>query len=164
MSLIFNADEVFKIGVQIEKNGREFYLAAASKVTDPDLKKLFTSLADWEKKHVSTFEEFRSALPSTIKNENIYDPENTIHLYLKSVADSTVFVQGIDTDEMIASCKSPVDILKKALGFEKDSVVFYSSMKSITPENLGKVDLDKIILEELNHIGMLTKEINKLES
>jgi len=163
MSQLFNADEIFKIGVQIEKNGREFYLAAAEKSADADSRKLFTELADWESRHMILFENFRSKLPAIIKNENVYDPDNNIHLYLKSVADNTVFVKGNDAAADVASCKSPAEILEKALAFEKESVVFYSSMKAIVPDALGKADVDKLVLEELFHVGLLTKEINKLK-
>lgn len=163
MSQLFNADEIFKIGVQIEKNGREFYLAAADKSSDADSKKLFTELADWESRHMALFESFRSKLSAAIKNENVYDPDNNIHLYLKSVADSTVFVKGSDMAAAVTMCKSPVEILEKALTFEKESVVFYSSMKSIVPDALGKADVDKLVLEELFHVGLLTKEISKLK-
>jgi rubrerythrin len=163
MSQLFNADEIFKIGIQIESNGREFYLAAAEKSDDIDLKKLFTELAVWESRHMTLFESFRSKLPALLKNENVYDPDNNIHLYLKSVADSTVFVKGSDMSKTVQLCKSPADILEKALTFEKESVVFYSSMKEIVPDALGKTEVDKLVVEELFHVGLLTKEINKLK-
>ena len=163
MSQKFNADEVFKIGVQIEKNGREFYLAAAAKTTDTDLKKLFSELATWETRHATLFESLRSNLPADVKNDNIYDPENNIHLYLKSVADNTIFVQGNEMEKVVSTCNSAVEILEKALTFEKESVVFYTSMKEIVPGELGKSEIDKLVLEELFHVGQLTKEIKKLQ-
>jgi rubrerythrin len=163
MSQKFNADEVFKIGVQIEKNGREFYLAAAAQTVDINLKKMFSELATWETHHATLFENLRSNLPPSIKNDNIYDPDNDIHLYLKSVADNTIFIQGNEMEKVVASCNSALEILQKALIFEKDSVVFYSSMKEIVPADLGKSEIDKLILEELFHVGQLTKEIKKLQ-
>jgi len=163
MSQIFNADEIFKIGIQIEKNACEFYRAAASKTTDTDLKKLFSELAQWETRHISLFEDFRTKLPASMKNENAYDPENSIHMYLKSVAGSVVFVKGNEMERLVALCKSPVEILEKALNFEKDSVVFYASMKEIVPDSLGKSKIDTLVLEELNHVGTLTKEVGKFK-
>jgi rubrerythrin len=163
MSQIFNADEIFKIGIQIEKNGQNFYLAAAVRSKDTDLKELFTDLANWESQHTVLFENLRTTLSSSFKTENIYDPENSIHLYLKSVADSTIFVKGNEIEKTIAACNSAIEILEKALAFEKDSVVFYSSMKEIVPDELGKSEIEKLIIEELSHVGQLTREINKLK-
>jgi rubrerythrin len=163
MATLFNADEVFKIGVQIEKNGLEFYLAAAKKTKDPDCKKLFSQLASWETRHAELFENLRAKLPSNLKDTDIFDPENEIHLYLKSVSDSTVFVKGSEIEKEIGLLSSSVAILEKALTFEKDSVVFYSSMKQIVSDELGKTEIDSLIMEEIFHVAQLTKEINKLK-
>jgi hypothetical protein len=35
-------------------------------------------------------------------------------------------------------------------------------MKELVPQNLGKNEIDKLVIEELKHVGQLTKEINKL--
>ena len=162
MTQVFNADEVFKIGVEIERNGRAFYQAAANTTEDADLKKLFEELSDWEARHVELFEGLRSSISGKIGAEIPFDPDNMVHLYLKAVADNSVFVQNSDTAELVAELKTLVNILKKALEFEKESVVFYSSMKEIVSEALGKEEIDKLIHEELNHIGQLTKEVRAL--
>jgi rubrerythrin len=57
MAQVFNASEVFDIGVQIEKNGKEFYLAAEKRSNDPFLKTMFSQLAAWEGNHVELFEQ-----------------------------------------------------------------------------------------------------------
>lgn len=163
MSQIFNAYEIFKISIQIEKNGKDFYSAAAEKTRDEQFKKLFSELADWESKHIILFENFRDHLYTEVKFEDVFDPDNLVHLYLKSVADSTVFVKENDIKNTVSECKSIIEILEKALEFEKDSVVFYSSMKSIVPDDLGKAEIDKLIQEELFHVGQLTKEIKGLK-
>jgi len=162
MAVAFNADEIFKIGVQIEVNGRNFYTVAAQKTDNPDIKKLLGELAYWEERHIVIFENLRkelSALPDTMDE---FDPDNMVHLYLKSIADSKVFVKGQKMDGVIDKCNSPADILAAALTFEKDSVVFYSSIKEAVRSDLGKADIDKLIREELLHVGIITQELNKL--
>lgn len=161
MAQVFNAVEIFTIGVQIEKNGRAFYLAAKDRTDDPVLKNLFTELAKWEGKHVEFFENLKTNLPEGASQQFEYDPDNMIHLYLKSVADNQIFNdRGNDID----SCRTALDILKKALDFERDSVVLYSSMKEIVPQNMGKQEIDKLVLEELKHVGQLTAQIGKLKA
>jgi rubrerythrin len=66
-------------------------------------------------------------------------------------------------EKVVSACNSAVEILEKALTFEKDSVVFYTSMKEIVPGELGKSEIDKLVLEELFHVGQLTKEIKKFQ-
>ena len=51
------------------------------------------------------------------------------------------------------------DILKAAIGAEKDSIVFYLGMKELVPEKLGKDKLDGIIKEEMAHIKLLSSRL-----
>jgi rubrerythrin len=161
MAQVFNASEVFDIGVQIEKNGKEFYLAAEKRSNDPFLKTMFSQLAAWEGNHVELFEQLRASLPSTAESQLEYDPDNMIHLYLKAVADNKLY---INQDYAIDSCKTSLDVLKKALDFEKESVVIYSSMKELVPQNMGKDEIDKLVIEELKHVGQITNQIKKLQA
>ena len=48
------------------------------------------------------------------------------------------------------------------MDFEKDSVVLYSAMRSMVPEDLGQNHVEKLINEELQHISMLTEKLNEL--
>jgi rubrerythrin len=162
MAVTFNADEIFKIGVEIEKNGYAFYSAAAARSENNDTKKLLSELAHWEEKHIEIFEKLRKELSALKDIMEEFDPDNMVHLYLKSIADSRVFVKGQKMDGELEKCKSPSDVLSAALAFEKDSVVFYSSMKEIVRSDLGKADVDKLISEELLHVGILTQELSKL--
>ena len=163
MAQLFNADEIFAMGVQIEKNGFSFYTAAADKTQDTDLKRLFLQLAEWEQNHVAVFEDLRMKLPAAVRETDVYDQDNMVHAYLKSVADNNVFVKGLSLDFSRLVWTSPVEVLKTALDFEKDSVVFFSSMKEVTLDKAGASEVEKLILEELRHIGYLTGEIRKLE-
>ena len=43
MSYNFNADEIFEIAEQIERNGANFYRTAAENITDEDKKTVDTS-------------------------------------------------------------------------------------------------------------------------
>ena len=162
MAQLFNADEIFAMGVQIERNGCAFYAAAAGNTDDPDLKSLFVQLAEWEQRHVALFESLRLKLPVTVKESDVFDQDNMVHLYIKAVADNTVFVKGLSLvpDQLVWT--TPVTILRTALDFEKDSVVFFSSMKEVTVDKSGAAEVEKLIVEELRHIGYLTGEIRKL--
>jgi rubrerythrin len=162
MSVTFNADEIFKIGVQIEKNGYAFYSAAAQRSDDSQIKQLLGELAFWEERHIEIFEKLRKELSAQVDVMEEFDPDNMVHLYLKSIADSKIFVKGQQMDGVLDTCNSPSDVLNAALAFEKDSVVFYSSMKDAVRSDLGKEDVDKLIREELLHVGIITQELTKL--
>lgn len=162
MSTQLNADEVFGIGVEIETNGRAFYLAAAEAATAPGQKELLIRLADWELGHMKLFESLRARLSASAKVETVYDPAGEIGLYLKGAADSHVFVRTLDVAALARKCASALEVLQVAMTFEKDSVVYYTAMKKVVSVNLGRNDIDRLIDEEMKHIAILDREMRAL--
>ena len=158
----FNAREVFDIGTQIEVNGKAFYEAAAKKTAETSMKEFFLELAAWENTHIQLFSELRDALPKAAGNVPVFDPSDEAALYLQATADSHVFVKNRDMVGLVAGCKGPVDILDIAMTFEKDSVVYYTTMKKVVAKNLGQDKVDRLIDEEIKHIGMLSQRRAKL--
>jgi rubrerythrin len=153
MSIDFNADEVFEIAEQIERNGAKFYRSAAENITDEKNKKLLLDLAKMEDEHEITFKNLRSKLSQDEKVVSTFDPDGEAEGYLRSLADTRVFYEKeID----ISNFK---EILKSAITVEKDSIVFYIGMKDVVPSHLGKDKLDDIIKEEMSHIRLLSKEL-----
>jgi rubrerythrin len=163
MDLVYNAEEIFQMGIEIEKNGLAFYAAAAKFTKSPEVRKLCEELGSWEGKHVELFKTLKAHLPALAGHEPVYDPDNELELYLKAAADSHIFVGGKAINELVETAKTGLDILKIALTFEKDSVVLYTTMKSMVPERLGKNEIDKIIYEEIGHISIIHKNILMLK-
>lgn len=157
MSIDFNADEVFEIAEQIERNGANFYRSVAEKVSDTGKKQLLTDLAEMEDEHEQTFKSLRSQLTTDEKIQTTFDPEGESERYLRALADTRIFYEKeVDT-------ASFEDILKSAITAEKDSILFYLGMKEIVPAHLGKQKLDSIIKEEMEHISLLSKELLELK-
>lgn len=154
MSLGFNAREVFDIGVQIEVNGKAFYEAAARKVAESRMRQFFLELANWEAQHIELFRQLRDSLPPSA-GEEAFDPAGEAALYLQAMADSHVFVKNQDVAGLAAGCKSAAEALDLAMVFEKDSVVYYSAMKKAVSGELGQEKIDRLLDEEIKHIGML---------
>lgn len=156
MSYDFNADEIFEMAEQMERNGAAFYRNAAENVADQTNKDMLLKLAAMEDDHEKTFAEMRSALTAQEKTSTVFDPDGEAILYLKALVDTRVFFKKeIDTTSM-------KDILKEALLAEKDSIVFYLGMKEMVPEKLGKSRLEAIIKEEMSHIKIIGKELTKV--
>jgi rubrerythrin len=158
MSFDFNADEVFQIGVQIETNGQRFYETVAKNTSDPSVQKLFLDLSKWESQHIELFKKLKRRLPDSAKREDIFDPNQELYLYLKATTDSHVFIRNKDIPKLASTCKTPMEALDFAVTFEKDSVVFYTTMKKLVPEHLGKKEIDTLIDEEISHIFILTQK------
>jgi rubrerythrin len=153
MGIDFNADEVFEIAEQIERNGAKFYRNVAEKVDSDKHKKLLLNLAEMEDEHEMTFKNLRSKLTTDQKIQTTFDPEGESERYLQALASTRVFYEkDVDTSSIRG-------ILKSAISAEKDSIVFYLGMKEVVPAHLGKNKLDDIIKEEMSHISLLSKEL-----
>ncbi|MEJ2638575.1 MAG: ferritin family protein [Desulfosarcinaceae bacterium] len=154
MSYDFNADDVFEMAEQIERNGSKFYRSAAERdFLRPDEKEMLLELARMEDQHEKVFQSMRTELSADEKAPTVFDPNGEAALYLRALADIRVFFEkSIDTSSLTA-------ILKNAIEAEKDSIVFYLGMKSSVPESMGRGRLDEIIKEEMGHIRLLSQKL-----
>ena len=149
----FNADDIFEIAEQLERNGAQFYRTAAESTQDADARELLLKLAAMEDDHEKTFAQMRSELKASEKKATVFDPEGDAVAYLRALADTRVFFEKpIDTSSLEA-------ILKDAITAEKDSIVFYLGMREAVPADLGRHRLDDVIQEEMGHIRLLSKSL-----
>jgi rubrerythrin len=157
MAYDFNADEIFEMAEQIERNGASFYRKAAESIDDPAGKKLLLNFAAMEDEHEKIFAALRKDLSEKEKTATTFDPEGEAALYLRALADVRVFFEKkIDTSSM-------EKILREAILAEKDSIIFYLGMKEMVPENFGKTKIDAIIKEEMAHIKLLSGKLVALK-
>ncbi|MBA7695461.1 hypothetical protein ES703_104089 [subsurface metagenome] len=88
MAITFNANEIFEMAEEIERNGAKFYRQAAEKAADKETKQMLLDMADMEGGHLKIFEEMRSQLSGQERGWTIFDPDNQSVLYLQEMADA----------------------------------------------------------------------------
>lgn len=157
MSFVFNADEIFALAEQIEKNGAQFYRKSAQQVKDSTAKVLLLEFASMEDEHLKTFSGMRSALSEAEKKAMTFDPANEAALYLNSLANTKVFF------EKKVDASTLQGIFTAALAAEKDSIVFYLGMKDLVPAGVGRDKIQDIIQEEMRHIRILGDKLAALK-
>ena len=155
MAFVFNADEVFEMAEQIERNGAAFYRLAAKQF--PAQQRLLTILADQEDHHCATFSALRRQLTSKDQEATIFDPGQEAEAYLRAMADRRVVDVQRRPQDVLKGAESFADILGIAVNMEKDSIVFYVGMQDMVPPALGRDKLDLIIKEEKKHIVFLNR-------
>lgn len=163
MPITFNADEVFQIAEQIERNGMKFYRKAADNASDRKIKQMLLEMADMEAGHLRTFEHMRRHLTRLEKAEAVFDPDNEASLYLQTMADSHGSEGRKSQTEELTGTESIEEILKIALNAEKDSVIYYFGLRSFVPPKAGRDKVEAIIAEEIEHITMLNRKLVSLE-
>jgi len=159
MAFVFNADEVFEMAEQIERNGAAFYRLAAKQF--PAQQRLLTMIAEQEDGHWATFAALRRQLAGKDQEATAYDPGQEAQDYLRAMADSRVVDVNRGPKSVFTGKESFDDILGVALGMEKSSIAFYVGMQEMVPLALGRDKLDLIIKEEMRHIVFLCGLLNK---
>jgi rubrerythrin len=152
MANLFTANEIVELGVQIEKNGYAFYAAVAKLKQDEKPRSIFTYLAEQEQEHVRAFEGILKNLEEADEPET-YPGEYAA--YLKALAEEHVFTKPNNGATIAKSVKTPLEAIKLAIGFEKDSILFYYEMKNIVSEN-SRPTIDELIEQEQTHLRQLT--------
>ena len=159
MGITFNANEVFEMAEEIERNGAKFYRSAAEKASDDKIKKMLLSMAAMEDKHLKIFEEMREHLSTQEKEENVFDPNDEASMYLQTMADARSWEGRKSPDEQLSGNETVKEIIEIALNSEKESVVFYYGLRSLVPPRAGRDRIDEIITEELSHIRILLEQL-----
>jgi len=161
MGMPFNADEVFEMAEQIERNGARFYRAAAEKF--PEVSQLLLELAAMEDNHEKTFAAMREELSGTEAEPPVFDPDGQAQLYLQAMADEHIFNIKSDPVNQLGNLDTPDEVLKTAMGLERDSIAFYAGLKESVSRKAGKDKVEGIIKEEMNHIVILSQKMEALK-
>lgn len=160
MANVFSGSEIVEVGIQIEKNGRDFYREVKNCSQDETSKKAFEYLMEAEENHIRTFEKILSSV-KTFKQPESYEGE--YFSYMKALADEHIFTGKNAGCSMAEKASSDAEAVEMGIGFEKDSIRFYEGMKKIVPERDHGL-LDALIREEKEHLrelGDLKKIIAK---
>ena len=161
MPMPFNADEIFEMAEQIERNGVTFYRAAAEKL--PSVRQVLLDLAAMEEEHEKTFADIRAQLSGREQEPMVFDPDGEAQMYLRVVADGQVFDVKAEPAEQLTGQETSEDILKIAIALEKDSIAFYAGLKECVPPRAGKDKVEGIIREEFGHIATLSEKLSALK-
>jgi rubrerythrin len=148
------AAEALKWALEIERNGEAFYNAVAAKGVDPEVKALFEDLAAQERGHYQAFQKMLEKVKPEPDLSNIeYDEYQT---YLQVALAEALFA---GPDKGLTLAKQAQDretALRAAMGFEKDTLLFFYDLREMVSEAERRAISD-IILEEKAHLRRLAK-------
>jgi rubrerythrin len=158
MGNVFAGSEIIELGIQIEKNGKDFYNTLVSQSKNQHAKEIFKHLEGEEEKHIATFQKILDALHK-------YEPPESYpgeyFVYMSALAGEYVFTQKDKGKEIAMNTKSDKEAIELGIKFEKDSIIFYVGMKKVVPEHQGKM-VDKLIEQEKIHLYKLLELKNTL--
>ena len=152
---MFNISEVFEIAEQIERNGYAFYQKAAEIAQGEESKTFLLDLASMEQDHEKLFIEMKKKFTEG-EIDSPLDTDNIALAYLQAMVDGDVFSNIKPTEELLKGGESVDDIRRMAIEFEKNTVVYFISLKNALSAPEDKSKIDNLINEEIRHIKILT--------
>lgn len=158
MGNIFAASEIVELGIQIERNGQDFYNLVAQQAKNPKAQEIFKYLALEEEKHINVFKKILSLL-NKYEPPEVYSDEYLA--YMRALASEHVFTEEGKGKEIAKGVKTDREAIELGLGFEQDSIIFYEGMKKVVPQDEHKI-IDELILQEQNHFRQLTELKKKI--
>jgi len=162
MAVDYSLDEVLAMAEQIERNGARFYRLAAGLGTDLAVRAVLESLAAWEEGHEGIFAKMRRDLTPEELSLPAFDPDGVGETYLRAVADQQVFRPGKEPEQLLSGNEAPEDVIRIALNFERDAILFFLGMRDVVPDRLGKHHIQDLIDEEVRHVAYLGEELRRL--
>jgi len=151
----FTITEVVEMALQTERLGYKFYTTMSKRFKkQKELKELFDILAKMEKAHENRFESLKDFV---IKRE----PEDwqEAQKYFRAIMESEFFIGKRKSLPSMSNIKTERDAVELAIGFEKETLLFYIGLRGEIRE---KHILDEIIKEEQSHITWLTSILGRM--
>ena len=146
----YSIDEIMEMAIQTEKLGYQFYTGMSEKFKkDAGLVKLFTTLASKERAHEKTFTNLKEMVAKH-GTEPVQWEEVTN--YMRAFVESEFFLGSGKSLPTMGHLKTVQDVVKFALGFEKETLLYFMELRAIVKE---KEVMDEVIYEEKSHIRWL---------
>jgi rubrerythrin len=152
----FSKNELIEMAVQIEKSGYSFYDEALKKKELSEKgKKILTILRNEEVRHEKYFLSLREELDD-LELDDSGDWE-TISNYIKTITDSRLFNNKDSAVRLAAQAVSEDEIFEYAIRFEKDTILYFYTIKDNVINSDAVKTLKSIIEEEISHVLRLTE-------
>ncbi|MBC7226755.1 MAG: ferritin family protein [Thermoflexales bacterium] len=149
---VFTAAEAVNMALRIEETGEVFYKTVAGKVQDPAVKAVMEDLAVQERRHYNAFMKL-SGYVSEPPSHSQQEWEEYAQ-YLQVAVDNAIFAGPDKALALAESVADPKEALRMALGFEKDTLLFYYDLREMMREADRPV-VNEIIREEKAHVRRL---------
>ncbi len=152
MAEFFKAAEIAEAAIRIEQQGQAFYKDAAEAARNQDAKDFFLYFAAEEARHEQIFREFQARMGEY--DLPAWSTSEEYSAYLQALIDShSIF--SPDLKERLARAGNETEAIRLAMGFEKDTILFFMEMRELVPDS-EKRFVQQCIDEERSHLRKLS--------
>ena len=153
---VFTAAEALEMAMQVEANGEVFYDVVAAKVADPSVKKLFQELALQEQRHYGVFHKMAGTVGGAASPSAPDAERDEYHMYLQAALENALFAGPDKALAMAEQARDRLMALRAAIGFEKDTLLFFYDLREMVSVTEQKA-VTGVIQEEKTHLRRLAK-------
>jgi rubrerythrin len=147
---MFTTDEIFDLAIRIERNGEKFYRDVISRAESAELREALQWLADEEVRHAQFFAKLKEE--SKNRERTVPREDGVDNMLLQDLLGDRVF----SLDDLDFSSLSDLrSLLRHAVEFEKDTILFFEMIKPFVEEDAAMEQLEAIIEEERRHVVAL---------
>ena len=148
--------QALKDAVQMELEGRQFYLEAAKKVENPGVRQIFEYLAESEKYHIEKFNEIYRSLEK--------DPTWTVPIaaFTPPKHEPYICVLAMTQADQETGGKDDLQALRSALKMEECGIDYYTKLARETNNPLARRFFMSVAHEERGHFLTLMDMHNYL--
>jgi len=155
-----SAYEILEIAETMERGAVGFYRKAAGMYQDPRISRLFSELAQWEKRHIEVFAGMKQRLSDQSWELGQYGRERAAapgpHSPAASPADSA------GSSHKLTGRETKAEVLRIAIRKEKDAIAYYTGLQGAARRVEDAEALGKIIEEEEKHVRILTQSLEQI--
>jgi len=152
MANIFSSQEILRIAVKVEENGRGLYGALESNTKKGKMQEVWKYLKEQEEMHRKVFQEMLDNTGDYIVDE--FNP-GEYNAYLKAVASGYIITQELIEKKTKQLFSSELEAVEFGIYVEKESILTYSALRDYVLKKKQSV-LGKVIDEEKKHLVQLT--------
>lgn len=151
---MFSITEVFDIAIQLEENGERLYRMASEQVADESLRTMLNWLADEEDRHRARFVEMKRGTKAFATSVQWAD-EASGAILQSVIGDHAFSLDDLDP----ATLGNETELMRLAIEFEEDGILFYEMIRSFVSEPSALLHLDAILAEERQHVDLFKRRL-----
>ena len=154
--------KALKLAIKTEQDGRQMYLDASSKVSNPLAKSTLSTLADEELVHIQVIEDFYNDLKAggEGKLSNQLDAAMSYDLRKKTIFEAA---RG-RMDKTVESDPDVFEAYRAAMKFEEDGANMYEDLAKKTNHLVAQKMYAFLNVQENEHYRILAETLNYLEN
>lgn len=154
---MFTVTEILDLAIQLETNGEGVYRDAAPKAGRKETAAMLGWMADEESRHLEFFRKLRREAAAKDANPVMEELKRDV---FADILDKRSFSLE---DRDLGRMETSEEVLRTALEFERDTVLFYEILEPFLVDEEARSQLRSIIEEEHRHIREISAHLASTE-